>query len=550
MAEPNVFQRLAGALRGSTAAPSYAIPHLTQATEEQPGGGVFRDIGRMVTRGFDIAKQGRRLKALPSATSAINQLIRTYGRSAVARSRYLCVNNAYAVAARETFIAALVGFGIKPSTLEETAAAKKVVQRCWLDWVAEADADRLTDFYGMQSTGAGELFEGGEFFAVEVEAPKNTTVPLSYRLMPTEMLQYTNMPAEPLQAGHYIDLGIEFNAVGEKVAYHFFRNHPGDQVTDPNKIRRSMLMRVPAEQVLHVFRPIRAGQIRGVPFTLSALITLALLDLYDDAELERKRTTALFTAFITKNPVAQSMGSPDHPLGAPEGLVSEAGIEPTSAFSMEPGAMVDLLPGESVTVAQPAEVGNSYEQFQYRQLLRVAAGFGVPYAAMTGDLRQANYGSIRAGMIEFKRRITAMQYHVFVFQFCRPVWMRWMDMAAQVKPKVLPWTNTQYLKDRVKHLRAKFLAPRWDWVDPQKDLTAEKVAIDNGMKALSDTIEESGYDPEETFDRIAADQAALKARDITLNIGGQPPNQLPQDASGESTTPPEGDNTGDNTNGN
>lgn len=501
-------------------------PEVVATGIPQPDPGVLR---RVTHRAFDIARSGRRLKALPSSTTAINQLIRTYGRTAVARSRYLCTNNAYAVAAKETFVGAMAGYGIKPSTLEETPEDKKVVQRAWLDWVAEADADRLTDFYGMQATGAAELFEGGEFFAVEVPAPKNTTVPLSYRMLPTEMLQYTNMPAEPLAQGHYIDLGIEFDADGNKVAYHFFRNHPGDQVTDPNKIRRTMLMRVEADKVLHVFRPVRAGQIRGIPFTLSALISLALLDLYDDAELERKRTTALFTAFITKQPQDQTAGIPDDPLGSPTDVPAGAGSAvhggPTDvpAMAMEPGAMVDLLPGETVTVAQPAEVGNSYEQFQYRQLLRIAAGFGIPYAAMTGDLRQANYGSIRAGMIEFKRRIVAMQNHVFIFQFCRPVWNRWMDVAATMRGKVLPWTLAVYTREKVKHQRTKWLPPRWDWVDPAKDLQAEKVAIDNGMKALSDSIEENGYDPEETFDRIKADQDALKARDISLNIGGQPP---------------------------
>jgi capsid protein len=29
--------------------------------------------------------------------------------------------------------------------------------------------------------------------------------------------------------------------------------------------------------------------------------------------------------------------------------------------------------------------------------------------------------------VEFRRRIEAMQHHVMIYQFCRPVWQRWLD---------------------------------------------------------------------------------------------------------------------------
>jgi hypothetical protein len=47
-----------------------------------------------------------------------------------------------------------------------------------------------------------------------------------------------------------------------RVAYHFHRTHPGDV----RQRGQRELVRVPAEQVLHVFHPIAEGQIRGVPW--------------------------------------------------------------------------------------------------------------------------------------------------------------------------------------------------------------------------------------------------------------------------------------------
>jgi capsid protein len=53
-------------------------------------------------------------------------------------------------------------------------------------------------------------------------------------------------------------------------------------------------VRVPAEQVCHVFHPIAEGQLRGVPWVAPAMVRLWLLDQYDDAELDRKKVAAMF----------------------------------------------------------------------------------------------------------------------------------------------------------------------------------------------------------------------------------------------------------------
>ena len=53
---------------------------------------------------------------------------------------------------------------IKPSSLVEDGALKDQIQRLWLAWTDEADADGLTDFYGLQTMAARAMFEAGECF--------------------------------------------------------------------------------------------------------------------------------------------------------------------------------------------------------------------------------------------------------------------------------------------------------------------------------------------------------------------------------------------------
>ena len=249
--------------------------------------------------GFEAGLTGRRLRAIPTTATAINSQIRRYGKNIVARSRYLATNNPYASAAKDAFIAAFVGTGIKPSSLAEKADAKKAIAKLFKRWTDEADADGLTDFYGMQATIAAEMFEAGECFVRLRPRLKSDglSVPLQLQLLPSELLPTDHN--EVLGAGRRIECGIEFDAIGRRVAYWFLREHPGEQIGFKN-LGSQQKTRVPADEILHLYRPIRAGQIRGVPHTIAGIITLAMIDLYDDAELERKRTAALFGAFVTR----------------------------------------------------------------------------------------------------------------------------------------------------------------------------------------------------------------------------------------------------------
>jgi capsid protein len=45
-------------------------------------------------------------------------------------------------------------------------------------------------------------------------------------------------------------------------------------------------------------------------------------------------------------------------------------------------------------------------------LLSVSASLGLPYHLVTGDVRQANYSSLRAELVEFRRRVEQLQHGV------------------------------------------------------------------------------------------------------------------------------------------
>jgi lambda family phage portal protein len=254
--------------------------------------------------------------------------------------------------------------------------------------------------------------------------------------------------------------------------------------------------RVPAEDVLHIYRPIDAGQIRGLPHMAPAMVRLFLLDQYDDAELDRKKTAAMFAGFITKTaPEEQLMGE------------IEATDDSGATVSLEPGTLQVLLPGEDVKFSSPADVGGGYEAFQYRTLLSVSASLGLPYHLVTGDVRQANYSSLRAELVEFRRRVEQLQHGVVAHQLCRRVWARWLETAVLSGALDLP----DYAGSPARYRAVNWIPPRWDWVDPLNDIQAQVLAMEAGIVSRRKVVEATGYDVEEIDRENAADAARVAA---------------------------------------
>lgn len=447
------------------------------------------------TPGLEAGAAGRRLRRFMPPRAHVNSLIAASGRTVLDRARYLARNNPYAANAVEFFAAQTVGVGIVPSWkgVANQPALKEALAQAWLRWTDEADAEGLTDFYGLQRRAARELFIAGEvFIRLRSRRPEDgLSVPLQLQMLPAEMLPVDDNRS--LSNGNEVRQGIEFDAIGRRVAYWFYQAHPDDTTASLGRVIATQQVRVPAEQVIHILDPVEAGQVRGISRLAPAIVPLWLLDLYDDAELDRKRTAALFSVFRRTPDAEDDQGAEDEGDG-------------TGTQELAPGAQIILPPGEDISIAAPADVGGSYEAFQYRNLLRAASGLGIPYTGLTGDMVKANYSNVRAALLDFRRRAEAFQHGVLVYLMCRPVLASWLRLAGMVRavPRLSPAALQQ---DWVRISRVAWMPPRWDWVDPKKDIEAEMAAVDAGFRSRSSVIEGQGLDPAEVDAEIAEERA-------------------------------------------
>ncbi len=265
------------------------------------------------------------------------------------------------------------------------------------------------------------------------------------------------------------------------------------------------------------------------------MVTAAMRKQYLLGELARMNIAAAFAAFITR---AAPEESPDGgPLAGQKQDARDQGVD--NAISMEAGSVSELAEGEDIKFSTPPQVSQTLEPFMRAMHLEMSTGVGVPYSNMTGDLSGTSYGSQRAGMIEQRRRVEPMQTHVVVFQMLRPIWNRFLSETAL--NGALGLSATAFLGRQRELRRVEWIRPKWDWIDPLKDIQAEALAVDNGFKSRQNVIQSEGLNPEEVDQQRIEDQQ--REDKLGINRLGKPsirpPITGPDDnaAPGQETTP-------------
>jgi lambda family phage portal protein len=456
---------------------------------------IFR---KKASAAYDGAGHGKRLGNWYPSSSSINTLLASSLSTLRTRSHDLVRKNPYAANAVDSIVSNCIGTGIKPQSKSKDSEFRKKIQCLWLDWTDEADAAGLCDFYGLQSLVLRSVIESGECFVRMKIDKSNETVPLKLQVLESEHLDSSRDGALP--NGHIIRSGIEFDKHGERVAYYIYREHPGESSLLTNLNIDSV--RIPAKEILHIYKPLRPGQIRGEPWLSNVLLKLHELDQYEDAELVRKKTAAMFAGFVTRlDPESDMFGEGNANSGS------------TAFAGLEPGTMQFLDPGEDVKFSSPADVGGTYEAFIKQQLRATAVGLGISYEMLTGDLSSVNYSSIRAGLVEFRRKCGMLQHNLIVFQFCRPIWNRWLELAILSDAVKIP--------NDISFSLVKWIPPGFAWVDPQKEVISQLNAVKAGFKSRTEVISEFGYDIEEIDDEIQKERQREKEMGLVFDSNPQ-----------------------------
>lgn len=452
---------------------------------------------QVASRAYDGAKTGRRTDGWVTSGASANAEIASAGPRLRERARDLARNNPYGKKAKRVFTDNFVGDGINPQANTGSKKLDQQIMAAWQEFSASADAEGDCDFAGLQGLVIRTLFESGECFIRFRDrfASDGLTIPMQLQVLEADYLDITK--TVELADGGYIRQGIEFDRIGRRRAYWMWPSHPGDQQFSFRAMQSS---RIPADQIQHVFEKDRPGQTRGVTAYAPVMLKMRDLDDYDDAELWRKKIESCFAAFVIQN-----SGADGPVVGTIANNSTNATNAPKRVEAFRPGMIEYLKPGEDVKFGNPSSDAN-YCSYMRTQLHAVAAGLGITYEQLTGDLSQVNYSSLRAGLVEFRRMIDSMRWQVFIPMFCMPVWRRFIDRA--------------YLAGKISKIdyTVNWTPPRFEMIDPLKDAQADTLMMRNGTLTLKEAIANRGFDPMQQIDDIAAMNQLLDEKAIKLDM--------------------------------
>lgn len=475
------------------------------------GAAMVGGVARSVKARYDAAGMGKRLAGWNPTSSGPNKALEGL-QNIRNRARDVGRNDWSGTAGVQKWTTNLIGIGITPRWKRiKNKTRKQEIVDLWTDFCAVADADGVLDMYGMQTLAVRAWLESGEvFIRRRPRLPSaGLPLPLQLQLIEADMVPLLDADvAKGLPEGNVIRSGIELDKRGRRVAYWVFKEHPGDggmAIVDADA-----LVRVAAIDMLHVFEPLRPGQLRGVSMLAPVLVRLKNIGDYEDATLERQKLANLYVGFIARTtPPAPGDEDLDPLTGQPIAWAAEGVDAPVGAPlpGLSPGLMQELEDGQKVDWSNPPEAGTTYSDYLRTQHMGTAAAAGLPYELFSGDIVNISDRTLRIIINDFRRHAEQRQWQIVIPMMCQPI-IEWFVQAG-VFVDLIALAEADECR-RVEH------APHgWQHIHPVQDPTGKKLEIDMGVRSRSSVIGERGDDSDSVDDEIQADDARQQA----LHIG-------------------------------
>ncbi len=420
-------------------------------------------------------------------------------------ARQLMHGNAYAVGAVNSITGNVIGRGMKPESQvrmqgganrgELNQDVNDQVEEGFKEWAKGADLTGRRSLRALQRDAYRERWVSNDVFVRHHWVRDGRKVPLGVEVVASELLSDKN-------DGDRIKQGIEFNKTGQIVGYHFYVSE-----------RSAKIEFVPADRVVHLYRPHRIGAIRGLSPLAPVARAFDGMRRYLDHEVRKAEISSAFVFMHKKSgssvPFLKTQGTgaaATDTEGNPVGNLAEGG-----------GIFITGGPNDSLESVSPAGPGSAFDPFTMVVLRQIATGLGISYELLTRDFRKASFASSRQAALEDRRQWEPEQEE-FVNTVLMTVW-NWFIEAA-----TLPPVSIGVFANRRKVWPVVWTPPGWQWVDPVKESQATGLAIDMGIDNPIAAARRQGRDFYENILQKAAAEAFAKEHGTTISTGASSTN--------------------------
>lgn len=389
------------------------------------------------------------------------------------------------------------------------------------EWAKRPEVTGMHDLASCMRLMGRTWLRDGEGFTQELRGlvpylEHGSAVPFSLELLEPDLV-----PLDFDDTARRILQGCERNAWGRPVAWHVYKQHPGDaDVFVPEK------KRVAADLIRHLRMVDRIGQVRGVSVLASTFTRIEDLKDYEESERIAAKIAASMAAVIIKG----------------QGVEYDTDAAPKNRkMRMQPGMIFDdLVAGESVSTIDTNRPNPNLETYRSGQLRAIAGPMRISFSTLSKNYN-GTYSAQRQELVE-QFGAYGVLANEFVTQWLRPIYERFVMIAVASGELILPKGVTPATA-----MGADYLPPPMPWINPLVEVNALRTQVRAGFRSSASVIAERGGRMYDVYEQIALERKWAADKGIVLDTDprqvsatgvaqSQPPDLSPADPAADGSS--------------
>ena len=464
-------------------------------------------VGELKTRSLGLV--GDRIDQETEAgmiVGSINSAIKGSAYRLYNQGRHLALNTSVGARYVQLTIDEVIGTGLQPKTFlmkgnEIDINANAEIENLFWRWASSQrrfSRSGKLNFLECLKLMEKERVMGGDAFLVLHQDGKD----LQVTVYGADYVDWNDQ--RTLENGNVVYGGIEYDQDLKPQAYWFRKR---DLFTQAFTTQR---YRVPAENVLHYFIPVQADALRGCTDFLPVIKDITHMDAFRETSLIQKRVVASSMCFLEKPQNEKDEFELDDEV---DGIPYQE-REVITDFS--PGTIQELPAGYTVKSVSASTTGDDFDKFNESVLTAISMGLSSYKTALTGDTSTVNYSAAKFGRLMMANRFKGHQDRL-IDTVIMPLFEAFLTHSVINSRLNIRMTQIENIM-----LSMTVIRPKTESIDAAKDISADLMLIQNGLKSRSSVIVSRGEDPIQTFKEIEAERRYLNT--FGENEGEQKPD--------------------------
>lgn len=373
------------------------------------------------------------------------------------RSRYETGNNSYLCGMARTIANDVIGRGPRLQMLTANERINNRIEKLWKAWAKEIKLAKKLRVARQTQCRDGEVF-----LLFVTNNNLRSPIKLDVQVIECDQVEdyfFIPTPEQPVS-------GMELDKNGNPVKYHVLKFHPGSAVLWANNPYE--FDAIEAQFVIHMFKPDRPGQHRGIPECTSSLSLFAILRSYTMATLDAARIA----------------GTMNFAIGTKSSQVAPAKINNVPAFtplSIPPGTIPLLPEGWEPMQSDMQRTVTGHGDFSDQIVNEASRPLSMPRNIATGNSSNYNFSSAKMDKATYYAAV-GIDQHDIADDVLDPVWLAFMD-ELQALGELDPLDGEAPLEppEEMDH-EWEFDSP--DPIDEEKTANADQINLTTGKLAL------------------------------------------------------------------